>query len=78
MQTNIPKEVPFLPGHVFNDPYKQNYHKTQQFNFKDGSVQEKRQFQKEEVDVNLIDEMNQIESPGTGKPKPNQPTGKTL
>ena len=28
MQTNIPKEVPFLPGHVFHDPYKQNYHKT--------------------------------------------------
>ena len=57
MQTNIPKEVPFLPGHVFNDPYKQNYHKTQQFNFKDGSQQEKRQFQKEEIDSNLIDEM---------------------
>lgn len=55
MQTNIPKEVPFLPGHVFNDPYKQNYHKTQQFNFQDGSQQEKRQFTKEEIDVNLID-----------------------
>lgn len=46
MQTNIPKEVPFLPGHVFHDPYKQNFHKTQQLNFIDGSVQEKKQFLK--------------------------------
>ena len=46
MQTNIPKEVPFLPGHVFHDPYKQSFHKTQQFNFIDGSQQEKRQFHK--------------------------------
>lgn len=57
MQTNIPKEVPFLPGHVFSDPYKQNYHKTQQFNFQDGSQQEKRQFVKEEIDEHLIDDM---------------------
>ena len=57
METNIPKEVPFLPGHVFHDPYKQNYHKTQQFNFKDGSVQEKKSFLQEDIDENLIDEM---------------------
>jgi hypothetical protein len=39
MQSNLPKQVPFLPGHVFNDPYKTSFHKTQQFNFVDGSVQ---------------------------------------
>ena len=55
MQTNLPKEVPFLPGHVFNDPYKQSYHKTQQFNFVDGSQQEKKQNVKEDIDENLLD-----------------------
>lgn len=49
--------MPFLPGHVFNDPYKQNFHKTQQFNLLDGSHQEKRQNVQEEIDTNLIDEM---------------------
>lgn len=44
MKTNLPSQVPFLPGHVFSDPYKQNYHKTQQFVFSDHSQQEKRQF----------------------------------
>ena len=57
MQTNIPKQVPFLPGHVFNDPYKQNFHKTQQFVFNDHSQQEKKQNVKEDVDMNLIDEL---------------------
>lgn len=55
MQTNLPKQVPLLPGHVFNDPYKQNYHKTQQFNFVDGSVQEKKQNVGEDIDLNIID-----------------------
>lgn len=57
MQTNIPKQVPFLPGHVFNDPYKQNFHKTQQFTYKDNSNQEKKQNLTEEIDLNLIDEL---------------------
>ena len=39
MQTNLPKQVPILPGHVFSDPYKQNFHKTQQFPYLDGSQQ---------------------------------------
>lgn len=26
--------VPFLPGHQFNDPYKQSYKKNQLFNLK--------------------------------------------
>lgn len=57
MQTNLPKQVPFLPGHVFNDPYKQNFHKTQQFVYSDHSQQEKRQNVAEDVDIHLIDEL---------------------
>lgn len=57
MKTNLPSQVPFLPGHVFNDPYKQNFHKTQQFVYADNSQQEKRQNVAEEVDMNLIDEL---------------------
>ena len=57
MQTNIPKQVPILPGHVFNDPYKQNFHKTQQFSYNDHSQQEKRQNVSEDIDVHLIDEL---------------------
>ena len=57
MRTNIPNQVPLLPGHVFSDPYKQNFHKTQQFCFNDHSQQEKKQNVSEEVDMNLIDEL---------------------
>lgn len=57
MQTNLPKQVPLLPGHVFNDPYKQNFHKTQQFVYADHSQQEKKQNVVEEIDINLIDEL---------------------
>ncbi len=57
MQTNLPKQVPFLPGHVFHDPYKQNFHKTQQFVYADNSQQEKKKNVAEEVDMNLIDEL---------------------
>lgn len=55
MQTNLPKQVPILPGHVFNDPYKQNFHKTQQFVYADHSQQEKKQNVSEDIDMNLID-----------------------
>ena len=57
MQTNLPKQVPFLPGHVFNDPYKTSFHKTQQFVYQDHSNQEKRQNVAEDIDLNLIDEL---------------------
>ena len=57
MKTNLPSQVPFLPGHVFNDPYKQNFHKTQQFCYSDHSQQEKKQNVTEQVDLNLIDEL---------------------
>jgi len=57
MKPNIPKEVPFLPGNVFSDPYKQNFHKTQQFSYDTNSQQEKRQNVGETIDANLIDEM---------------------
>jgi hypothetical protein len=42
MDINLPKQVPFLPGHVFTNPYRENFHKTQQFAFVDGSQQEKK------------------------------------
>ena len=57
MQTNVPDKVAFLPGHVFNDPYKQNFHKVQQFTYSDHSQQEKRQNVSEDIDVHLIDEL---------------------
>lgn len=44
MKTNLPSNVPLLPGHVFSDPYKTSYHKTQQFNYDYNSQQEKRQY----------------------------------
>lgn len=57
MKPNIPKEVPFLPGNVFSDPFKTSYHKTQQFSYETNSQQEKRQFTGEDIDPHLIDEM---------------------
>ena len=36
-QANIPKELPFLPGNTFNDPYKTNFHKTHVFDHKSGA-----------------------------------------
>lgn len=36
MQPNIPKQVPMLPGHIFTDPYKENYHKKHQFDLVNG------------------------------------------
>lgn len=57
MDINLPKQVPFLPGHVFNNPYKENFHKTQQFTYMDGSQQEKRSALQEEYDQYLIDSM---------------------
>ena len=57
MKPNIPKEVPFLPGNVFSDPYKQSFHKTQQFTYDTNSQQEKKQNVGETIDSNLIDEM---------------------
>lgn len=65
LNLNFPKAVPFLPGHVFSDPYwaqlinsyKENHHKTQQFSYVTGTVQEKNNFIQEEFDPNLIDNM---------------------
>ena len=57
MKPNIPSQVPFLPGNVFSDPYKQSFHKTQQFTYDTHSQQEKRQNVGETIDSNLIDEM---------------------
>ena len=34
---NIPKELPFLPGNVFNDPFKVKFNKTHAFDKKSGA-----------------------------------------
>ncbi|CAD8082150.1 unnamed protein product [Paramecium primaurelia] len=57
LNAQFPKQVPFLPGHVFSDPYKENHHKTQQFSNINGTVQEKTNFIHEEFDPNLLDSM---------------------
>ena len=58
MEINLPKQVAFLPGNIFNDPYKQSFHKTQQLVYTDGTVQERRKnVTDEEIDLNLIDEL---------------------
>jgi hypothetical protein len=31
MRINLPETVPYLPGHSYSDPFKLNFHKTQQF-----------------------------------------------
>jgi len=57
MQTNLPKQVPMLPGHIFSDPYKENYHKTHQFDLKSGVPTLKTAPIKEEPDKYLLDSM---------------------
>ena len=57
MDINLPKQTPFLPGHVFANPYKENFHKTQQFNFVDGTQIEKKNTLQEDYDQYLIDSM---------------------
>jgi hypothetical protein len=54
---NLPTTVPFLPGNIFADPTKENYHKTQQFVLKDNTNTEKATFVREENDPNLIDSL---------------------
>ena len=36
---HLPEKVPILPGHIFSDPYKENFHKTQQFQYLTHSCQ---------------------------------------
>lgn len=57
LNAQFPKQVPFLPGHVFSDPFKESHHKTQQFAYLNGTVQEKTNFIHEEYDPNLMDSM---------------------
>ena len=49
--------MPLLPGHIFTDPYKENFHKTQQFNLVDNTQLEKTANLKEDLDQYLIDSM---------------------
>jgi hypothetical protein len=54
---NLPKTVPLLPGFQFSDPYKQNFHKTQQFQHVNATNLEKENYIKESVDTGLVKDM---------------------
>ncbi len=49
-----PKQLPFLPGNVYSDPYKTKHHKTQILNVKDGANLEKTKSDGIQVDEALI------------------------
>ena len=50
MTSSLPQKVPMLPGYIFNDPLKQNFHKTQQFSVNNNTNMEKTLFQQEDMD----------------------------
>ena len=41
MTTNLPKQLPFLPGNSYADPTITRYHKTQLLGVRDGHMQGK-------------------------------------
>jgi EF-hand domain-containing protein 1 len=41
MTTNLPKQLPFLPGNSYADPTITRYHKTQLLGVRDGAMLEK-------------------------------------
>jgi len=70
---NLPKTVPLLPGFQFTDPFKQNFHKTQQFGVVNGVNREKENFVKEDVDYDLLASMKYTNPPNLTygkKPEP--------
>jgi len=70
---NMPKTVPILPGMQFTDPYKTNFHKTQQFALVNGVNREKEKFTAEEPDYDLISSMKYSGAPNLtygSKPEP--------
>lgn len=60
---NLPKTVPLLPGFQFTDPFKQNFHKTQQFAVVNGVNREKENQIQEEVDYDLLSSMKYSQPP---------------
>lgn len=52
---HLPSRVPLLPGHIYSDPHKTEFHKKQMFSVKDGTMCEDKCNQKEAIDIDLID-----------------------
>lgn len=57
--TNLPSNLPMLPGNQYADPTVTRYHKTQLLNVKDGAICEKTISLKEPVDSDLLMSMKE-------------------
>ena len=57
MNYNLPKTVPLLPGHCFQDHLKESFRKTQQFSLVNGVHCEKTNFISEKDDLGLVDSL---------------------
>ena len=53
--------LPFLPGHRFTDPYKQNFHKDQLFVLNSNTCREKAQLN-EKIDQDQISNLSKFTS----------------
>jgi len=54
---NIPERVPLLPGHIFVDPYKQEFRKKQQFSLRNNVMTEDTGQISENISLDLLDRM---------------------
>ena len=54
---NMPQKVPMLPGYIYNDPLRKDFHKTQQFSVQQHTNVEKTIFLEENIDPVLLDAM---------------------
>jgi hypothetical protein len=57
MSKNVPKTIPFLPGHTYQDHLGENHYKVQQFSVINSTNCEKTRFFSETNDPLLIDSM---------------------
>jgi len=57
--TNLPKNLPFLPGNVYADPTVTRYHKTQLLGLQNGTITEKTTNLQENIDDKLLSSMRQ-------------------
>ena len=71
---HIPTQVPYLPGNLFNDPYKQKFNKQHVFDKSNFIQTECTKNMKEEIDQNLISSMKEgIPKTLEGVPKREEP-----
>ncbi|EGR32401.1 flagellar microtugule protofilament ribbon protein, putative [Ichthyophthirius multifiliis] len=55
--THLPRTIPLLPGHMYEDLLKENHHKIQQFTLINNVTCEKTNYIEEKNDPNLIDNL---------------------